>query len=84
MVEDSEFISLEQVSFIVRHHPDGKGFGSPYDFSCVVVVKNETDCILKAGVGKFSKSTGSKISEVLYELGFRNLEFERKEKEKKE
>ncbi len=71
-------VSVEPLTSIVRFHPGGEGYGSPYTFSCVLTVIG-TEGYLSAGGGKMTPQVFREIKKALFEgLGLTSVEYERR------
>ena len=76
-----DYISQEPIcnntGYIVRHHPLGKGFGSEWDFICILEKLENGRWILKAAWGNFSKLIYKRIYKKLEELGITLIQWQR-------
>jgi hypothetical protein len=72
-------VSIEPLTSIVRYHPDGKGYGSPYVFSCVLTRIGDEGW-LNLATGHFSPEIFRAVKKALLESGLESVDFERKKR----
>lgn len=69
--------------FLVRAHPAGGGFGTPYDAACVVVADGDA-AVVKGWVGPATLAAGRAFHAELRRLGFKRLRYERRKGDRAE
>lgn len=74
-------ISIEYITAILRHHPDGGGFGDPFDFSCVVQI-HDKEATIKSANGVFSLTTRTEMEEALRSIGISRVRYVRRGNQK--
>lgn len=74
-------ISIEYITAILRHHPDGGGFGDPFDFSCTIQL-HERQATIKAASGIFGKEIKREMEEALRSLGIESVRYTRRGNQK--
>jgi hypothetical protein len=70
-------VSVEQIVSVIRYHPDGGGYGSPYTFSCLITRSGEYGW-LSLATGVFSAKIYRGIYSELVKLGITRVRFERR------
>lgn len=80
-VRTDEFVSLEKIdgpAQILRVHPSGKGFGSPFTVACVVVVDGDHATVKALSAHKtFTSQTRKHIKSALVDIGIVRVSWSR-------
>lgn len=74
-------ISIEYITAILRHHPNGGGFGDPFDFSCVVQI-HDKEATIKSANGAFSLAVRTEMEEALHSMGINTVRYIRRGNQK--
>jgi hypothetical protein len=72
-----DFVSVEAPVYLVRYHPTGDGFGSPYSFS-VVLTRFGSRGYLSMAAGTFTPTAYKAIRRYLRAMGMTGVRFERR------
>jgi hypothetical protein len=75
-------LELVEQAFLLRVHPDGGGFGSPFLWCCVVVIRGDT-AEIKGAMGAPPAGGRRAIAEALRERGVSRVIWERIRDEKR-